>query len=218
MFSLFERVSVYDMLSMVIPGYLVAIFLLRILVPELPLDYGNPTLWIVAFCVSYIIGICVHYGSRIIFGWLGHNQWLADKAYSKAQADISRRRDVAQSGNPATSQENYYALYFKFWGNAALSYIPQMEAQLSFLRSMCVVGVLYSVFGCRFIISSCVISCVVVLTIICFIAIIILRGKIYYYYYEADGYWSIPTSEPYSAVQPHRNEVTNPTTEHENEQ
>lgn len=190
MTSLMNKVGLYDLLSMVLPGYLI-IFMIGEIFPNLRFCGCNEvSYWIIAFCMSYVVGIIIHYISRWVFKFLHHNQYFSDKAFSKCKQDCDDRMQRSNEGNSDTSEEHYYRLYYKFWGDQSISFVLPLEAQLSFVRSLSIVGFLYSVLGCLFISSVWLISLIVIFTVICVIIAIQTRKRIYYYYYEAEHYTS----------------------------
>ena len=189
MTNLMSRVGLYDLLSMVIPGYLTVFLLWK--------SFGNETLWpydtltygITALCVSYIVGIAIHYIARFVFGWLRHNRWLNSAALAQFKNDLAaQENEESQSNNNELSQEWYNRTFYRLWKDDSLSHIPPLEAQFSFCRSLCVVGGLYVLFGWKFISFCWMISAIAIASIICFIIMIYTRNRIYYFYYEAEYY------------------------------
>lgn len=184
-----NRVGLYDLLSMVIPGYLTVFLIWNMFGNGQPWPYDTLTCGIIAFCVSYIMGIIIHYIARYIFGWLRHNRWLNSAAHAKFLNDLAEREDEeSQSLNSVLSQEWYYRTFFRLWKDGSMAHIPPLEAQFSFCRSLCVVGMLYVLLGWTFISSCWIMSAIAVVSIICLIIMIYTRKRIYYFYYEAEYY------------------------------
>lgn len=184
-----NRVGLYDLLSMVIPGYLTIFLLWKSVGTETLWPYHTLTFGIIAFCVSYIVGIIIHYLARFFFGWLHHNRWLNSAAHAKFLNDLAERKnEESQSNSKKLNQEWYYRTFFRLWNDNSFSHIPPLEAQFSFCRSLCVVGMLYVLLGWTFISSCWIMSAIAVVSIICFIIMIYTRKRIYYFYYEAEYY------------------------------
>lgn len=97
MTSLITKGSLYDMLSIIIPGYLVY-FLLNVIFLS-KLSVFNKTLVnddvfasvVIVFVISYIVGMVIHLFSKRVFGFLKFNECLARKAYSAIKNDKRRR-------------------------------------------------------------------------------------------------------------------------------
>lgn len=205
-----NRVGLYGLLSMVIPGYLTVFLFWRVFGNGQPWSYDPLTYVVAAFCVSYIAGIVIHYISRYAFGWLHHNRWLNSVAYAQFHNDLAaRKNEEDQSGNNELTQEWYYRTFFQLWRDDALAHIPPLEAQFSFCRSLCVAGVLYVLLGWTFISSCWIMSAIALVSIICFIIMIYTRKRIYYFYYEAEYYLANQNLHNYSNDTPTGNNNNN---------
>ena len=113
MTSLMNRVGLYDLLSMVIPGYLTVFLFWRVFGSDQPWPYDPLTYGIAAFCVSYIVGIIIHYLARFVFGWLHHNRWLNSAAHAQFRNDLAERnKEVRQFSNGRLTQEWYYRTFY----------------------------------------------------------------------------------------------------------
>lgn len=182
-----SKAGLYDLLSMILPGYLVLFLIVRCVPMDDCWRYDEITYYTATFCISYVVGIIVHYISRNTFRWLGC-RCLRESAYYKFLKD-EKKRETEKSSNEKLTSRWYYKNYYALWKGNAINYISVMEIQLSFLRSMAVVGFLYALFGCRFL--SCdawLISLFFLFTLLCILLIIFIQKKIYYYYYEANKY------------------------------
>lgn len=188
MTSLMSKVGLYDLLSMVLPGYLVGFLVCRILMPDIPLPNNDMTYWVAGFCISYLLGIIVHRISRCLFFWLNHNEWLSLKALDRFNHDCKKRKMRAETNGLEASQEKHYQIYFTHLTNGDYPYIDALEAQLSFTRSLTLVGLLYSLFGCFIVDSPCWIGFFVLCTLISLWITVSTRLKIHYYYYELNHY------------------------------
>lgn len=189
MTSIMNKVGLYDMLSMVIPGYLIVFLFWKVFGNGQPWPYDTLTYGVAAFCVSYIVGIIIHYLARFVFGWLRHNRWLNSVALAEFKNDLAAlENEESQSNNNELSQEWYNRTFYRLWKDDSLSHIPPLEAQFSFCRSLCVVGALYLLLGWLFLSSCWIISAIAIGTIACIIIMIYTRKRIYYFYYEAEYY------------------------------
>lgn len=180
-----NRISLYDLLSMVIPGYLVIFLVTHTFFGRIRWPYDPTSAAIVTFCASYIIGLLVHYLSRSLFIWL-NNIWLSNKASQAFERDVRKRQ--RQSHKNTNTAEWRYKTAYRLWGIDTLSFLPLLEAQLSFLRSLSVTGIFYLILGSGFITCSGIMSLIAIAVIVCVCMMVFLRLKIYYYYYEADYY------------------------------
>lgn len=186
MSSIFSRVSLYDMLSMLIPGYLVVYLIIRSFFHFDCWGCDGVTSIVIIFCVSYVIGMLIHYTSRWMFGWL-NNKWFAEHALRQFYTWLETLNvDHSTVADKHLYKEWRYQAFFRLWGKNGLAHIPAMEAQLSFLRSLSLVGLLYLIFGCRFIDSSFILSMIGVMTITSILLMSYIRYRIYYYYFEAN--------------------------------
>ena len=188
MTSLMSKTGLYDLLSMILPGYLI----LFLIVQCLPIDhcwkYDETTYFIAVFCVSYVMGLIVHYVSRWAFGWLSC-RCLREKAYHKFMDD-EMKRGAEQAGNEKLTTRWYYKNYYALWKDNSINYISIMEIQLTFLRSMAVIGFLYTALGWIFLKCQCwIISLFFLFTLVCVVLTVFIQKKIYYYYYEAEQYY-----------------------------
>lgn len=189
MTSLMNRLSLYDMLSMVIPGYLTLFLSARTFAIKVSWPDNSLIYVVVTFCASYVIGLVIHRISRWVFGWLRHNSWLNNAAHIDFLHDLAKREEeIKKSHDDKLSQEWYYRTFYTLWKDASLSHIPPLEAQLSFCRSLCIVGVLYLLMGWRFISECWIMSAITLGSITCFIIMMYTRRRIYYYYFEAEHY------------------------------
>lgn len=187
MTSLMSRLSLYDLLSKVIPGYFVVYLVCMIFCKDVCLLSQDFIFIVTGFCVSYLVGVIVHRVSRVVFSWLSHNDWLSAKALERFNSDLERRRLRSRRNQFLTSQEKYYQIYFKHLANGFL-YIEALEAQLAFTRSLTLVGILYSLFGCIIVSCPCWCGLFVLFTLISLYITVTTRYKIHYYYFELDHY------------------------------
>ena len=187
MTSLIGKTGLYDLLSMVLPGYLMLFLISKAFCVDYNWEYDEITCAVSVFCVSYVLGIIVHYLSRIVFRCLG-NRCLKEYALRIFTKDIEVRHSSEYDPEDKLTTAWYYNNYYRLWKRNSLSFIQALEIQLTFLRSLVVVGTAFSLAGWLFIHNACCISLLVAFTIICLILLIHIQVKIYYYYCELDFY------------------------------
>lgn len=196
--GLTTRLSLYDMLSILLPGFL-TIFLSSAVLDSFtdPLsiwNYGTTTFWIIAFTISYIVGYLIHLISKLIFKSVRHNTNLSIKVKKKFDEDVKKRISESKSEKYILDEKSYYELYYKIHKKEALKILPILEAQLSFFRSMTVVGALYILIGLMGGVGllqlqwTCFVLIPLILTILCLFFTIKIRKDIYYFYYESRYY------------------------------
>lgn len=163
----FSKTTLYDQLSMIIPGYLILYLFREIYFPECDKPCDELTYVVVIFTVSYIVGMMIHLLSKLIFRFLRNNKYI-----------IAHNRTKYLKNNGITDQltdnmlKEYYTSYYKA-SRFPWSSIPIIESQYSFLRSMVLVELLYLTLGCRAHLSNCAMSLIAILLIIT----ILLMGK-----------------------------------------
>ena len=141
--TLSAKVILYDLLSMIIPGYLVLFLIIKAFLPDFTWCYDNVTFGVVAFAISSIVGLAIHWSAKLVFRSLRNCDCLVNKA--KENVNKSHLR----SDKPVTGDNvSYYDAYY-FASRFAWSSVPVLEAQYSFLRSAIIVEVLYMLFGCK---------------------------------------------------------------------
>lgn len=187
MTTLMGKTGLYDLLSMVLPGYLMLFLISKVFFADYNWEYDDITYAVSVFCVSYVLGIIVHYFSRLIFGWLSSRS-LKERAFLKFTKDTDFRNSKEINRDYKLTTAWYYNNYYRLWGKGSLSFIQALEIQLTFLRSLVVVGLAYSLTGWLFIHNACCISLLIAFTFLCLLLLIYIQLKIYYYYYEAALY------------------------------
>lgn len=186
-----SKVTLFDLLSMIVPGYLVLFLISRCFIDIPVWPYDELTFYVATFTVSYIIGMLIHYLARFIFNCLRNNECLiksARKRFYRFQKN-AKQEEHETDLNHETLMEEYYAAYYRVSMNYCSSSLSVLEAQYSFLRSMVIVGILYLVFGCLgfgvFILSGAAI-----LAILSFVIMIVILHKIHYVIWEDSHYIS----------------------------
>lgn len=134
--TLSTKTSLYDLLSMIVPGYLVLFLLHKAFFQQCIWRSDEMTFGIAAFAVSYIVGLALHWFSKLVFHPLRNCECLVSKAKDKVN------RDLVKNGNPKIETKDYYEAYYaasKYpWSSVLI-----LEAQYSFLRSAVIVELLY---------------------------------------------------------------------------
>lgn len=186
-----SKVTLFDLLSMIVPGYLVLFLISRCFIDILVWPYDELTFYVATFTVSYIIGMLIHYLARFIFNCLRNNECLiksARKRFYRFQKNAKQKEHETDLNHEALMEE-YYAAYYRVSMNYCSSSLSVLEAQYSFLRSMVIVGILYLVFGCLgfgvFILSG-----IAILAILSFVIMIVILRKIHYVVWEDSHYIS----------------------------
>lgn len=186
-----SKLTLFDLLSMIVPGYLVLFLISRCFIDSPVWPYDELTFYVATFTVSYIIGMLIHYLARFIFNCLRNNECLiksARRRFYRFQKNAKQKEHETDLGHE-TLMEEYYAAYYRVSMNYCSSSLSVLEAQYSFLRSMVIVGMLYLVFGCLgfgvFILSG-----VAILAILSFMIMIVILRKIHYVVWEDSHYIS----------------------------
>lgn len=186
-----SKVTLFDLLSMIVPGYLVLFLISRCFIDIPVWPYDELTFYVATFTVSYIIGMLIHYLARFIFNCLRNNECLiksARKRFYRFQKNAKQKEHETDLKHE-TLMEEYYAAYYRVSMSYCSSSLSVLEAQYSFLRSMVIVGILYLVFGCLgfgvFILSG-----VAILAILSFVIMIVILRKIHYVVWEDSHYIS----------------------------
>lgn len=186
-----SKLTLFDLLSMIVPGYLVLFLISRCFIDSPVWPYDELTFYVATFTVSYIIGMLIHYLARFIFYCLRNNECLiksARRRFYRFQKNAKQKEHETDLSHE-TLMEEYYAAYYRVSMNYCSSSLSVLEAQYSFLRSMVIVGMLYLVFGCLgfgvFILSG-----VAILAILSFMIMIVILRKIHYVVWEDSHYIS----------------------------
>ena len=145
MTSLIGKTGLYDLLSMVLPGYLMLFLISKALCVDYNWEYDEITCAVSVFCVSYVLGIIVHYFSRIVFRCLG-KRCLKEYALRIFTKDIEVRHSAEYDPEDKLTTAWYYNNYYRLWKRNSLSFIQALEIQLSFFTkfSCCRYGLFFS--------------------------------------------------------------------------
>lgn len=139
--GLITRATLYDLLSMLIPGYLFLYLMKLIFIPSGFEKSDELTYYIAVFALSYIVGMAIHLFTKLIFRKLRNNPCIIKQTLNDFIKD--HKLQIIMKDDVTTE---YLAAYYKA-SKFSWSAIPTIEAQYSFLRSMVIIESLYLVFG-----------------------------------------------------------------------
>lgn len=130
MTSLMAKSSLYDMVSMIIPGYL---FILCVeLASGIGFEYNffDLTASIITFVLSYILGLIIHLVSKI----------LLDPLLRNSIDNVKRTKEKVESTIRKESElKEYYDKYYRLLNDYTKMVVPVLEAQVAFLKSLMVI-------------------------------------------------------------------------------
>lgn len=138
MTSLAGKTSLYDMVSMVIPGYLFiqcVQFASRIIIQ---FD-SDITAAVVMFTLSWIVGLILHLASKDIFDIILRNKI---KDLEDVNEDVSKSNEKRYNCRDKENKRvifDYYLKYYRQMPGYTKSVVPILEAQVAFLRSILLV-------------------------------------------------------------------------------
>lgn len=138
MTSLASKTSLYDMVSMVIPGYLLILCVQFVSGIKFNFD-SEIAAAIVMFTLSWIIGLILHLVSKDIFDIVLRNRM---KDLEDVNEEVRKSCDkVSESLNKNNKKVelDYYLRYYRQLPDYAKSVVPILEAQVAFLRSLLLV-------------------------------------------------------------------------------
>lgn len=184
-----SKITLYDFLSMVIPGYLVVFLLKRIFSQECDCHCDEVTYFVVLFTVSYIVGMIIHQASKWIFKFLRNNKYIIERTYNKCL----KRNKVKQIDDKDNIEIEYYNSYYTA-SQFLWSSIPVLESQFSFLRSMVIVEILYLILDCCINLCNCMISLISIVLILTVILMLKILRDISYRVWE-DAHFIITIKE-----------------------
>lgn len=130
MTSLMTKSSLYDMMSMIIPGFLFIVCVEIASGIGFDRNFYDLTASIITFVLSYILGLIIHLVSKILFNPLLRNDFDNIKQIEN---------DVQKRIKEESELKIYYEKYYKLIGDYPKSVVPMLEAQVAFLRSMMVI-------------------------------------------------------------------------------
>jgi len=122
--------SLYDMVSMIIPGFLFILCVKEASGIEIKNEFDSITTAIIVFSFSWIVGFVLHYISKRIF-----NPILRNRPKDIIDAEKETDRNVRKESD----LKDYYLKYYTLMPSYTSVTVPILEAQVSFFRSMLVV-------------------------------------------------------------------------------
>lgn len=148
-----SKTTLYDMLSAVIPGYLLLCGIMAWCYPQILSSYNDiannaayPFVYVIAvFALGYIIGLILKFLSSCIFGKLLNCICIIKCAYNKNIKYVSLADESIDLNNDNQIKEDYFSKYYYVLLNYQYSAVPILEAQVAFLRSMALVLLFYLV-------------------------------------------------------------------------
>ena len=183
MSTLSTKASLYDLLSMIIPGYLVLFLLHQSFFQQMAWHYDDVTFGVVTFAISYIVGILIHLVAKAVFSSLRNRECLVSKAKDYVNKKLLQTKDVRMIEENVSYYEAYYIASRYAWSS-----VPILEAQYSFLRSALIVELLYLVFGCKVFSCPCILSFIAVLGVITIFLMLYLLYKTHIRIWEDYAY------------------------------
>ena len=189
MTTLITKSTLYDTLSMIIPGYLILLWLKMALFPLAQYSLDIVSQGIIVFVISYLIGIALHIFTKHVFNPILRNKKShIQKAYDK----VGKRILLEETDD---IREIYYIAYYRVLTQYLYTTIPIIEAKVSFIRSMICVLILY-LFIPYFIDNTFQLPCsicywrlVIVLMLVILLKIVfVLQNEIYTRVWEDDYY------------------------------
>lgn len=154
MTNLMSKTSLYDMLSSVIPGYLLLKGCIVLFHPRLNCILDNCLFGTVAiFSLGYICGLMLKFLSNCIFGKALNSICLIRCVYVRMQKEGGEKYSVSLPENDMAIRSFYNVKYYYVLLNYMSSAISVLESQVAFLRSMAMVLFFYIVFPERIIVG-----------------------------------------------------------------
>lgn len=138
--------SVYDVLSAIIPGYLICLLGKMLLFPTNdPIINGlsDTCSVVMMFTVSYLVGLLFKTFTEKVFPFLRNKPDLLRKACKDAEIDKETKESILFEKDDWKLLRKYYTNYYIAVNNNANSSIGILEAQIAFIRSMILVIFLY---------------------------------------------------------------------------
>lgn len=184
----FSKLSLYDFLTMLIPGFVILWFL-----DFFGLDAKNVINDIFIGILSYLIGLYYHKFVEWFFDitHIRRNECMQKKAWNEFYKKIEEK-ESRKVPFPKDIDLYYVAAYYQIAKVGCLMNIPVLEAQEAFLRNafLLILGVICKIICCDIAYCSCclVIFLVILLLVFSIVAWYCIQKKIYYLVWEGDYY------------------------------
>lgn len=133
MTSLFGRSTLYDMLTCLVPGYCILLFLhLAQFIRELA-NEDSTSIVVILFVLSYVVGLIY---KHLVFYFTDNEFRNKPVNIRKAYflAEIQHKKPIPYADEDLL--ETYYKAYYNAVKGNANSSIPTLEAQIAFLREI----------------------------------------------------------------------------------
>ncbi|MDR0754696.1 MAG: hypothetical protein LBF04_04830 [Prevotellaceae bacterium] len=192
-----SKMTLYDMLAMVIPGFLLLMLFPFccgcIVLSKWINDIYTGVLLVLA---SYIIGLIYHKAVEYLYNKTEfrnsekHIKKQSERFYDTFKKDGGKLPDEM----PISTRNDYYTAYYALMKENMLNSIPILEVQVAFIRNLLPLIVLYiiAICCCGFPycnINSCGLAIsLVVIAVILLLILIEIRNKIYYLVWEGNEY------------------------------
>ena len=188
-----SKVTLYDMLAMVIPGFLLLLLFYAGFgwQFEIPVGMNELVAGILMFIACYTVGLIYHKAVEYLYNKAGfrNNKANIQKALEKFQINEGKSGIDKKSVLPV-----YYQTYYRLMKHNMLNSIPVLEAQVAYIRNMLPLMALYiiALCSCRFdfwSVNSCALA--IILFIVAVILAVLLgkiQGKIYELIWEGYKY------------------------------
>jgi len=213
-----SKVTLYDMLAMVIPGFLLLLlFQLSICgdcCPYIPCCGSSLITGTLIFIASYVVGLIYNKISFTNIKWildcLCKKCYLFDKIaeYVKLACKFRNNPDQIKKARKKFDEEykenindnvnDYYKAYYFMMEKNCLNNIPVLEAQVAFLRNMIPVVLLYiiplmihfeKIFGnLSHLFSFAVALVIIAIAIVMYRIMVKIQDKIYFLVWEGNEY------------------------------
>jgi len=191
-----SKTTLYDMLTMVIPGFLL-LMLFPLCCPCWLTNFQNGTSIFMLFIACYIVGLIYHKAIESLFNKLNfrNNTKQIEKMYNKFCCDFKKDGEIIpKEKEKIQNKHQYYKAYYRLMNNNMLNNIPTLEAHVAFIRNLMPVLLLYIVAlcccrCCIFCINSCGLAiALLVVFVILMVLFFEIQDKIYYLVWEGEAY------------------------------
>jgi hypothetical protein len=196
----FSKVTLYDMLAIFIPGFLLLLLLTFVFNIQLPFAGSDIVSVILVFVASYITGLIYHkLMEQLLSGCFRNSssaiKTQAEKFYEGYNKD--RKQDENDKVKKEYSRHEYYKAYYVLMKNNCLNSIPTLEAQVVFIRNMLPIILLYIIAlccSCKMCrlpesVNSCALAIVLFITEFILIYLMVnIQNKIYSLVWEGAQY------------------------------
>lgn len=138
--------TIYDVLSAIIPGYLICFLFQLLFVPKgfSVKGFDNLSSGVILFVTSYLVGLLFKTILEYLFSPILKNRtWLIKRACKASEIDEQEKKEILDENDEAKLKRKYYFHYYKAVNNNVKSSIGTIEMQIAFVRSMSAIILLY---------------------------------------------------------------------------